>query len=177
MQAISKVALRGCGKRFNDARRKSDKTGMEGMYSVATAANTAATSTSSPTAKASVGPIRVLHIEDDPEHADLVKHWLTGDSLRNYSVEWVSELLQALERLAEPGFDVILLDLGMPELGGYKSHVAVRAVAPASPVVVLTGDHRETSREFSLLAGVASYLVKDQTSPRELRRAIRRALL
>ena len=150
---------------------------MEGMYSVATAANAVTTSPSSPTTKASVGPIRVLHIEDDPEHADLVKRWLTGDSLRVFNVEWVSELLQALERLADPGVDVILLDLGMPELGGYKSHVAVRAVAPASPVVILTGDHRETSREFSLLAGVASYLVKDRTSPGELRRAIRRAML
>jgi CheY-like chemotaxis protein len=124
-----------------------------------------------------VGPIRVLHIEDDPEHADLVNRWLTGDSLRTFNVEWVSELLQALERLAKPGVDVILLDLGMPELGGYKSHVAVRAVAPNAPVVILTSDHRETSREFSLLAGVAGYLVKDRTSPGELRRAIRRALL
>lgn len=150
---------------------------MEGMYSIATAANAVTTYTSSPTTKASVGPIRVLHIEDDPEHADLVKRWLTGDTTRNFKVEWVSELLQALERLAEPDVDVILLDLGMPELGGYKSHVAVHAVAPSSPVVILTGDHRETSREFSLLAGVAGYLVKDQTSPGELRRALRRALL
>lgn len=150
---------------------------MDGMYSFATAAGANTMTNPSPTPKAAVSPIRVLHIEDDPEHADLVKRWLTGDSLRNFSVEWISELTQALERLSEPGVDVVLLDLGMPELGGYKSHVAVRAVAPSSPVVILTGDHRETSREFSLLAGVAAYLVKDQTSPGELRRALRRALL
>ena len=54
-----------------------------------------------------------------------------------------SNLLEAMYRLEQTGIDVVLLDLGMPELNGYKSYRAIESVAGRPlPVVILTADDR-----------------------------------
>ncbi len=119
----------------------------------------------------------MLLIEDNPDQADLVKLSLETESDSEYRVEWASNLLDGLKILAEPGIDVILLDLGLPELDGYKSHTAIRRSAPHIPIVILTADERPVSRELTLSAGAADYLVKGEVSDYELRRAIRAAFM
>lgn len=114
--------------------------------------------------------IRVLHIEDQVEQAMLVRNYLSHPA-DCFSVEWVPTLSDGLNRLSKPGIDVVLLDLGLPELRGHRTHSAVRAAAPQAPVVILTADKREISRELAFLGGAAAYLVKD-----EIAEGIRRAL-
>jgi DNA-binding response OmpR family regulator len=122
-------------------------------------------------------PITVLLIEDNPEQADLVKQSLAGETDTGYRVEWVSSLLDGMKTLAEAGVDVVLLDLGLPELEGYKSHTAIRRTAPQVPIVILTADERALSRELTLSAGAVDYLIKGEISDAELRQAIRAAVL
>jgi len=121
--------------------------------------------------------ITVLLIEDNPDQADLVKLSLAAESDSEYRVEWASNLLDGLKILSKPGIDVILLDLGLPELDGYKSHTAISRSAPHILIVILTTDERPVSRELTLSAGAADYLVKGEVSDYELRRAIRVAFL
>ena len=122
-------------------------------------------------------PINVLLIEDSSEQASWVKHILEGEPRSGYSVEWVPTLIRGMKRVAQPGVDVVLLDLGLPELSGYRSHTAIRLVAPNTPVVVLTADESNESHELAILDGAADYLVKGEITSEELREALRLSFL
>jgi DNA-binding response OmpR family regulator len=117
-------------------------------------------------------PIQVLLVEDNADAAWLVQFCLTGEG-EQFRVEWASDLLQAMTRLAQPGIEVILLDLGLPELNGYKSFSAIDAAGEGKvPVVILTSDGSRDSRELTLGCGASDYLIKDSISPARLRAAL-----
>jgi len=119
-------------------------------------------------------PIQVLLVEDDPDAAELVRIRLTEDVEDPFRVEWTQNLIDAMNRLAEPGIDVILLDLGLPELTGYRSYRAIEAAAGHRvPVVIFTSDDRDNIRQLILEFGAADYLLKGNCSPARLRRALR----
>jgi DNA-binding response OmpR family regulator len=122
-------------------------------------------------------PFRVLLVEDDPDSRAQTAAILGDDAHRSFSVECAPNLVEAMTRLIQPGIDIVVLDLGMPELSGYKSFRAVEAAAGDDvPVVVLTSDDTTLSRELTLGLGAAAYLLKQEVSPFQLRRALFRAL-
>jgi DNA-binding response OmpR family regulator len=117
-------------------------------------------------------PIHVLLVEDNEDAAWLVQFCLTGEG-EQFRIEWAPDLLQAMTRLAQPGIEVVLLDLGLPELDGYKSFRAIDAAADGKiPVVILTSDDSRDSRELTLGCGASDYLIKDRISPAALRAAL-----
>jgi DNA-binding response OmpR family regulator len=123
-------------------------------------------------------PIQVLLIEDDPESAELVRMRLTEDASEPFRMEWRRNLLEGMDRLVDPGIDVVLLDLGLPELSGYKSYQAVAlAAGNRVPIVILTADDRALSKEIIMEFGAADYLLKHQSTSAQLRRALRNAVL
>jgi CheY-like chemotaxis protein len=122
-------------------------------------------------------PIRTLLVEDNEETAALVQFWLAEDESDTIHVEWTKTVLDAMTRLAQPGIQVVLLDLGMPELSGHRSYRAIESVAGEQvPVVILTADERPVSRDLTLGFGASDYLLKQQTSPLQLRQALRNAV-
>jgi DNA-binding response OmpR family regulator len=122
--------------------------------------------------------IQVLMVEDDPEAAELAKAYLTADGSDAFYVEWSSNLFKAMYRVKQPGIDVVLLDLGMPELSGYKSHRAIESAAGRPvPVVILTADDRSLTKELTLGYGASDYLLKQDISAPQLRQALRKAVL
>jgi two-component system catabolic regulation response regulator CreB len=123
-------------------------------------------------------PVHVLLIEDDPEAAELARIRLTEDVYEPFRVDWRRTLLEGMGRLIEPGIDVVLLDLGLPELSGYKSYQAVAlAAGDRVPIVILTADDRSISRDLVLEFGAADYLLKQESSSAQLRQALRNAVL
>jgi DNA-binding response OmpR family regulator len=123
-------------------------------------------------------PVHVLLIEDDPEAAELARIRLTEDDHEPFRVDWRRTLLEGMGRLIEPGIDVVLLDLGLPELSGYKSYQAVAlAAGDRVPIVILTADNRSISRDLILEFGAADYLLKQESSSAQLRHALRDAVL
>lgn len=123
-------------------------------------------------------PIHVLLIEDDAEAAELARIRLTEDVHEPFHVEWRRNLLEGMGRLIEPGIDVVLLDLGLPELSGYKSYQAIAlAAGDRVPIVILTSDDRNISRDLILEFGAADYLLKQDSSSAQLRDALRSAVL
>jgi DNA-binding response OmpR family regulator len=122
-------------------------------------------------------PVQVLLIEDSAEAAWLVEACLQGPAGEQFRVEWAQTLLQGMDRLAQPGIEIILLDLGLPELNGYKSFRAIDAAADGKlPIVILTSDHRPASKDLTLGFGASDYLLKDRISPAQLREALREAI-
>jgi CheY-like chemotaxis protein len=123
-------------------------------------------------------PIQVLLVEDDPDAAAYTCAQVRPNQDDIFRVEWQCNLLNAISRLGKPGVDVVLLDLGMPELGGYKTHRAITSVVGrAVPVVILTGDDSPVSQDITKVQGAANYLIKQRTSSVELRRALYEAVV
>jgi CheY-like chemotaxis protein len=123
-------------------------------------------------------PIQVLLVEDNPEAAAYISAQVSQNRADIFRVEWKSNILNAVSRLAKPGVHVVLLDLGMPELGGYKTHLAITsAVGKTVPVVILTGDDSTISQDITKAQGAANYLIKHRTSSVELRRALYEAVV
>lgn len=117
-------------------------------------------------------PIRVLQVEDDPETAELVRLYLETEGDR-FIVTSRSTLRDAMELLAEPRADVILLDLGLPELSGYKSYRALAiATLDSIPIVVYTGDKNSATRKLVEEFGAMDYLVKHECSATRLRQSL-----
>jgi DNA-binding response OmpR family regulator len=119
----------------------------------------------------------VLLVEDDPDAAALTRAQMSEDKNVEFRVEWKPNILNAISRLAKPGIDVVLLDLGMPNLSGYKTHMAITRVTKKTPVVIFTSDESAVSRSMTKAQGAFTYLVKRRTSPIELRHALNEAAL
>ena len=121
--------------------------------------------------------MRVLLVEDDPDQAQLAYALVNGcgDGPDLFQIEWKNNILQAISRLAKPGIDVVLLDLGMPELSGCMAHLAIRRVTKKTPVVIFTSDDSAASQDITTSQGAFRYLLKNRTSPVELRQALHEA--
>jgi CheY-like chemotaxis protein len=123
-------------------------------------------------------PIQVLLVEDDPDAARIASTQLSQYEDDIFRVEWKSNILSAVSRLAEPDIDVVLLDLGMTELGVDETLPAIASVVGKTiPIVILTADDSAVSQEVASLQGAAYYLIKQQTSSIELRRALYKAVV
>ncbi len=121
--------------------------------------------------------IRLLLIEDNPDDATFIEEVLKlQDSYTTVDIARVSKLRDGLTWLAKASFDVVLLDLSLPDATSTNSVSRVLAQSPQAPIIVLTGlDDRETALE-ALKKGAQDYLIKDNISGDLLIRAIRYAV-
>ncbi len=121
-------------------------------------------------------PYKVLLVEDNPGDARLVDIALSEPGPVQFRLERVGLLSAALRRLEKEAFDVVLLDLSLPDSQGLDTVVAVRKQNPQVPVVVLTGLDDERSSLEALHMGAQDYLVKGTATGETLRRTIRYAV-
>ena len=91
------------------------------------------------------GPIRVLLIEDEPLDARLVRIQLCPTQPSALDLVHVDTLSGALDLLRTERFDVILLDLGLPDSCGTS---ALDRLGDATPVIVLSGQEMGELREL-----------------------------
>jgi len=89
--------------------------------------------------------IRVLLVEDDAAHARLVHEMLKERNIHRFEYRRVDRLAAALRLLYDQHFDVVLLDLGLPDAFGSEAVVRVRKAAPSVPIVVLSGLREESA--------------------------------
>jgi CheY-like chemotaxis protein len=102
-------------------------------------------------------PVKVLVVDDDPRFRQMV-----GDHLAERRVELATAASGevALERLAAFEPDVVLLDLLMPGIGGLEALRRIRAAAPRTRVIMVTGHDDLAMARRALAAGAADYLTK-----------------
>ena len=120
--------------------------------------------------------VRILLVEDSPSDADLLQETLQQTGAGVFVFTWVECLDEAMARFAGDSFDVLLLDLSLPDSSGPETYRRARSGAPNVPIVVLTGESDEEVGLEALREGVQDYLVKDQINGRQLARAIRYAV-
>ena len=121
-------------------------------------------------------PIKVLLVEDSADDADLLVEALAEVSSARFRVDQVERFDTMLEYLDNEQFDIVLLDLSLPDSQGIETFVRIRGQAPGVPVVVLTGLDDETVAVRALHEGAQDYLVKGKLDSDVLVRSIRYAL-
>ncbi|HZT72520.1 MAG TPA: GGDEF domain-containing response regulator [Terriglobales bacterium] len=123
-------------------------------------------------------PLEILLVEDDAAYAALVTQLL--ERLGAARVTHRSRLRDGLAAIDARRFDVLLLDLSLPDGWGLDLLAAVRERAPDLPVVVLTGRDDDELAISAVQRGAQDYLLKSQVDsgsallPRALRYAIER---
>ncbi len=101
--------------------------------------------------------MRILLIEDDTVLGAAVRDQIAGDG---QSVDWVTRLDEGGDALAGAGYDLILLDLMLPDGRGVGFLRALRARGDVTPVIILTALDQVSDRIEGLNAGADDYLVK-----------------
>ena len=101
--------------------------------------------------------MRVLLIEDDRVLGAAVRDQIAADG---HSVDWMQRLDMARDALTGTGFDLILLDLMLPDGKGLTFLKALRGRGDVSPVIILTALDQVSDRIAGLNAGADDYLVK-----------------
>src|SRR5688572_23866508 len=99
----------------------------------------------------------VLLIEDNPGDARLIREMLRDARAGQFQLDCADRLTTALERLAQGGIDVVLLDLSLPESQGLESFQYVHTHTPGVPVVVLTGTDDEELGNRAVQSGAQDY--------------------
>ena len=118
----------------------------------------------------------VLLLEDNPGDARLLREMLNEQSSLHTQLTHLGCMSDAEKYLAEHAVDIILLDLGLPDVQGLEAVERAHAAAPHVPLVVLTGLDDETVAAQALQEGAQDYLIKGQIEARGLLRALRYAV-
>lgn len=121
--------------------------------------------------------LRVLLVEDNPGDATLVTYALRSLRRPSFGVVHASTLRAAIEHVqAGEHFDVVLLDLSLPDSTGMSTLARMQEAVSKVPIVIMTGMDDPNFANYALEAGAQDYLVKSDDPERTVARAIRYAI-
>jgi len=103
-------------------------------------------------------PFKILIAEDNPINQKLIERVL---SKLGYTTEIVPNGRKALERVAEHDFDLVLMDMQMPEMDGLESTANIRKLQKLQPyIIAMTANALPEDKESCLKAGMNDYISK-----------------
>jgi two-component system, OmpR family, response regulator RegX3 len=100
---------------------------------------------------------RILVVDDDPGIQDVVRFALAGEG---FEVDAVADGKSALERAATDEYDVVVLDVMLPDVPGTEVCRRLRADGSAVPILMLTARDAEVDRVLGLELGADDYIAK-----------------
>lgn len=121
-------------------------------------------------------PLKILLVEDNDQDAFLVEEYLKMEKKINFTLKHVEQLQDGIKCIIEQSFDIILLDLKLPDAEGLEVVERMHAAALDIPIVVLTGFDDESLGIKAVQSGAQDYLVKGKFDSASLIRAIRYAI-
>ncbi len=123
-----------------------------------------------------VSVVRVCLIEDDEDDFVIVRDLLRDIRRTTFSIEWVSQVETARQKLVSRNFDVFLLDYRLGPATGLELLEQADPQRIGAPVILLTGQKDLDVDLQAAKAGAADYLLKNRLDPDMLERSIRYAL-
>jgi PAS domain S-box-containing protein len=117
--------------------------------------------------------LQILHLEDEPDFAELVRSLLAEDGL-DAEIRRVGDGAALAEALKSGGYDVVISDYHLPSYTGMDALGLVRKMSPNLPFILVSGTIGEQAAIESLKAGATDYLLKQH--PERLPSAVRRAV-
>jgi signal transduction histidine kinase len=135
--------------------------------------NLASAVTQRPDAIAPARALRILLLEDNAPHAELVEHFLRGNALK-FQLTRVETRDAFLDQILNHPPDVILSDYALPAFDGYAALAIAREKAPDIPFIFVTGTMGEEVAIETLKSGATDYVLKTRLA--RLAPAVQRAL-
>ncbi|MBD2565450.1 MULTISPECIES: hybrid sensor histidine kinase/response regulator [Nostoc] len=120
--------------------------------------------------------VKILLIEDNLAYARLLQEFLAQAQSQEFTLVHVKRLGEAFQELSQYNYDVILLDLTLPDSQGLSSLPPLISQAPSIPIVVLTNTNDEELAIEAVRQGAQDYLVKRQVNVDVLVRSLRYAI-
>ncbi len=118
-------------------------------------------------------PLRVLHLEDDPDFSEVVRSLFESDGL-SIELRLAGNEAEFQTALARDRFDVVLADFHLPDYDGLEALRYARATRPELPFLLVSGTIGEQAAIESLRAGATDYVLK--LWPERLVPAVQRAV-
>ena len=118
-------------------------------------------------------PLHILHLEDEPDFAELVRSLFAQDQLEVEMV-CVGDRASFERELSARVFDVIISDYHLPKFTGLEALALARERCPQTPFILVSGTIGEQTAIESLKAGASDYVLKQR--PERLGSAVRRAV-
>ncbi|NDJ33900.1 MAG: response regulator [Chloroflexi bacterium] len=100
---------------------------------------------------------KILIIEDDPHSANIVQRVL---SRRGHQVIHAKEGLTGLKMAGEESVDLVLLDLGLPDIGGHTIAALINRLPGDIPIVAVTGSTDAATQRRAMTYGCDGYITK-----------------
>ena len=116
--------------------------------------------------------IKVLLIEDNIGDAELIEEMLNDVEFKNFNLTNVETLEEGLNYLKSGNFDILLLDLGLPDSNGIQTLLKVHDQNNEIPIIILTGLNDEEVGLDALREGAQDYLVKGNVNSDLLSKSI-----
>ena len=118
--------------------------------------------------------LHILHLEDEPDFADLVRSLFAEDHL-DAEVKCVGDRASFKQLLEGEPFDIIISDYHLPSFTGLEALAMAKKHRPHTPFILVSGTIGEQAAIESLTAGAADYVLKQ--TPERLPSAVRRAVM
>jgi DNA-binding response OmpR family regulator len=116
--------------------------------------------------------IKVLMVEDNPGDMVLIREMLDNNKNVIFEVHNAARLDDGLKLLVKDSFDVMLLDLCLPDSKGIDTFNIMKYNAPNIPIIVLTGLKDDIFAVSAVGRGAQDYLVKGEVNSKQLARSI-----
>src|ERR1700687_3518658 len=114
----------------------------------------------------------ILLVEDSNGDARLLREMINKQDSHDTELTHAACMSEAEQHLVQRMFDIILLDLGLPDAQGLAAVRRAHAAAPRVPLVVLTGLNDQSRAAQALQEGAQDHLIKGQVDARGLLRAL-----
>lgn len=116
--------------------------------------------------------VRILMIEDNPGDVLLIKELLTEADDFAHEFSACGLLCDGISKMAESPFDVVLLDLSLPDSKGLGSLAAILEAEPGMPIIILTGNTDNVLAKEAIKSGAQDFLIKGKIDTNLLLRSI-----
>lgn len=116
--------------------------------------------------------INILLVEDNPGDARLLDVYLKSSFNNMFSLYTTPFLSKGLELLEQHIFNIIILDLSLPDSNGLETFKKMHEHSPEIPIIVLTGFEDESTGINAMKSGAQDFLIKGRVNGKELSRSI-----
>ncbi|MGZ4856873.1 MAG: response regulator [Methanobacteriaceae archaeon] len=117
--------------------------------------------------------IKILFVEDNPGDVVIIKEMLKEIDGIHFEVTTADNLKEGINHLINEDFDILLLDLNLPDSEGIQTFITINQNARDLPIIILTGLSDEEFAITSVGKGAQDYLVKGQTDGQLLAKSIK----